>query len=316
MLKKILIGFGTLVLVLIAVLVILLITVDVDRYKPRIEQAVHDKLDRTLKFDGSCRCRYFPRSRGAAAHHLERARYGRALPEPGPGPRVAGACAAAVGAAGGVRRPCTDCGQRSKRRADGTSNLDDLIGAPQPKPKVEPTPSESAGAKAHQFRTGGIDVVDAQVTYRDDARAQHGDVSRLNLKTGRLATRATPPSISRRPLPPPSRRPTSSCRRKRRPISTWSITYLAAREIEARARGRSGADQFDVALTAPKVGLDAARVAGGPVKLVATVTGGHQVHAELALQNLAGTGNKFSIGKNRRRSGPRLARAAAEIARN
>jgi len=32
-----------------------------------------------------------------------------------------------------------------------------------------------------------------------------------------------------------------------------------------------------------------------------TVTGGHQVHAELALQNLAGTGNKFSIGKNRRR---------------
>jgi len=73
--------------VLIAVLVILLITVDVDRYKPRIEQAVHDKLDRTLKFDGRPVAVGISHDRGgAAAHHLERARYGRALPEPGPGP--------------------------------------------------------------------------------------------------------------------------------------------------------------------------------------------------------------------------------------
>jgi len=52
-----------------------------------------------------------------------------------------------------------------------------------------------------------------------------------------------------------------------------------------------------VALTAPKIALEPAHIAGDLVKLVATVTGGHQARAELTLQNLAGTSEKFSIGK-------------------
>ena len=298
MLKKVLIGFGTLVLLLIAVLVVLLITVDVDRYKPRIEQAVHDKLDRTLKFDGRLSLSVFPTIAVALPHttlsergtdapflSLDRARVSLALV-----PLLSGRLAAGTASLYGLRATI-------ERRADGTSNLDDLIGAPQPKPKVEPTPSESAGAKAHQFELGGIDVVDAQVTYRDERAHNTVTVSRLNLKTGRLATRASTPidfSASIAATEPPSNVELSA-------KATADIDLVdhvfGAREIEARARGRSGADQFDVALTAPKIGLDAARVAGGPVKLVATVTGGHQVHAALALQNLAGTGNKFSIGK-------------------
>jgi AsmA protein len=298
MLKKVLIGFGTLVLLLIAVLVVLLITVDVDRYKPRIERAVHDKLDRTLKFDGKLSLSVFPTIAIALPHttlsehgtdapflSLDRARVSLAL-----FPLLSGRLAAGTASLYGLRATID-------RRADGTSNLDDLIGAPQPKAKVEPTPSEPAGAKAHPFELGGIDVVDAQVTYRDERAHNTVTVSRLNLKTGRLATRASTPidfSASVAATEPPSNVDLSL-------KATADIDLVdhafAARAVDAHLRGRSGADQFDVALTVPKIALEAARVGGGPAKLVATVTGGHQVHAELALQNLAGTGNKFSIGK-------------------
>ncbi len=60
MLKKILIGLAALLVVVIAVVAAVLATFDVDRYKPRIEQAAHDKLDRTLKLDGRLSLSVFP----------------------------------------------------------------------------------------------------------------------------------------------------------------------------------------------------------------------------------------------------------------
>jgi len=105
MLKRILIGIAALLLLVVIVLVVVVATFDVDRYKPRIEQAAHDQLDRTLRFDGKLSLSLFPTIAVALPpHDVERARFGCALPESGPGARLAGRAASAVGTAGGRHR--------------------------------------------------------------------------------------------------------------------------------------------------------------------------------------------------------------------
>ena len=305
MLKKILIGLAALLLIVIAAVVALLATFDADRYKPRIEQAAHDKLGRTLKFDGRLSLSVFPTlalalPRTTLSEHgsdgpflsLDRARVSLAVL-----PLLSGRVEAGTASLYGLRATI-------ERRADGTSNIDDLTGGPGPGAKAEESrpgsPSVARSAKeggVAQFELGGIELIDAQVTYRDERSRSTVTVSKLNLKTGRLATRASTPidfSASIAATEPPSNVDLS--------LKTTADLDLvdhafAARGLDARARGHSGADEFDVALTAPKIALDPARMAGDLVKLVAVVRGGHQARVDLTLQNLTGTGDKFSVGK-------------------
>ena len=294
MLKKILIGLGALVLLVIVGLVVLVATFDADRYKPRIEQAAHDKLDRTLKFDGKLSLSLFPTIAIALPHttlsehgseapfvSLDRARVSLAVM-----PLLSGRVEVGTASLYGLRATIT-------KHADGTTSVDDLTGGPR-KPQA---PAEHAGAEAPPFELGGIDLVDAQVVYRDEAAHNTVTVSKLNLKTGRIATRAsTPVTLSAAVA---ATQPPSSVDLSLKTVADLDLARQAfgVRDLDARARGRSGADQFDATLTAPKISLDPARMSGDLVKLVATVSGGHAAHAELALQNLSGSGDKLSIGR-------------------
>jgi AsmA protein len=302
MLKKILIGLVALLLVVIAVVAALLATFDVDRYKPRIEQAAHDKLGRTLKLDGRLSVSVFPTIALALPHttlsehgsdapflSFDKARVSLALL-----PLLSRRLEAGTASLYGLRATI-------ERRADGTSNIDDLTGGPGSKAKAEPSPPESSAGhpagEVPQFEFGGIELIDAQVTYRDERARNTVTVSKLNLKTGRVATRASTPidfSATVAATEPPSNVDLSL---KATADADLVDHAFALRGLDAHARGRSGTDEFDVAVTAPKIAVDPARVAGDLVKLVAVVKGGHQARVELALQNLAGSGDKFSIGK-------------------
>ena len=298
MLKKILIGIAALLLLLVVVVVAVLATFDVDRYKPRIEQAARDKLDRTLRFDGKLSLSVFPTIALALPHttlsqrgsdepflSLERARVSLAVL-----PLLSGRLEAGTASLYGLRAAI-------EQRADGTTNVDDLTGGPKPNADAkQPRPQRSAG-EVPLFELGGIELVDAQVVYRDERSHNTVTVSHLDLKTGRIATRAsTPVDLSATVA---ATQPPSSVDLSLKTIADLDLVDHAfgVRDLDAHARGHAGADQFDVALTAPKIGLEPAHVAGDLVKLVATVTGGHQARAELALQKLAGTSEKFSIGK-------------------
>jgi AsmA protein len=298
MLKKILIAIATLALLVIVALAVLLATVDVDRYKPRIEQAAHDRLDRTLKFDGKLSLAVFPTialalPRTTLSEHgsdtpflsLDRARVSLAVL-----PLLSGRLQAGTVSLVGLRATID-------RRADGTTNLDDLTGGPKPESKVEPARPAVSGGQAPQFELGGIELVDAQVVYRDEHAHNTVTVSKLNLKTGRIATQGSTRVDLAATVA--ATEPPSSVDLSLKAMVDVDLAGHAfgARELDAHARGHSGADQFDVALTAPRIALDPAHVAGELVKLVATVSGGHQAHAELSLQNLAGTSDKLSIAR-------------------
>jgi AsmA protein len=299
MLKKILIGLAVLLLVLIAAVAVLLATFDVDRYKPRLEQVAHDKLNRTLKLDGRLSLSVFPTIALALPHttlsergsdapflSLDRARVSLAVL-----PLLSGRVEAGTASLYGLQATI-------ERRADGTSNIDDLTGGPAAKAKGEELPSpRRPAAELPQFELGGIELVDAQVIYRDQRSRNTVTVSKLNLKTGRLATRASTPidfSASIAATEPPSN--VDLLLKTTADIDLVDHAF-AARALDARARGHFGANEFDVGLTAPKIALDPARVAGDLVKLVAVVKGANQARAELALQNLTGTGDRFSVAK-------------------
>ena len=150
MLKKVLIVLAVLILVLIVAVVTLLAVVDVDHYKPRFEQAVHDKLDRTLKFDGKLSLSVFPTIALSLPHTtlsehgsnapfltLERARVSLALL-----PLLSGRIEAGTASLYGLRATI-------EQRVDGTRNVDDLLGGARPKSAVgETAPAHTADRKS------------------------------------------------------------------------------------------------------------------------------------------------------------------------
>lgn len=297
MLKRILIAIAVLVLLVVVGLVVVVSTFDVDRYKPRIEQEAHDRLDRTLKFDGKLSLSVFPTIAVALPHttlsehgsdapflSLDRARVSLELL-----PLLSGRLEAGTASLYGLRATVD-------RHADGTTNIDDLTGGPKASPQPpQAAPSSAVGAPM-QFELGGIDLVDAQVVYRDEKTRNTVTVSKLNLKTGRLATRASSAvdfSATVAATQPPSNVDLSL---KTTADMDLAGHAFAARDLVVHARGNTGTQQFDVALTAPKIAVDPEHVTGDLVKLVASLTGADQVHADLALQNLTGTSDRMSIG--------------------
>jgi AsmA protein len=297
MLKKILIGIAVLVVVVVVGLIVLVATLDVDHYKPQIEQQAHDRLDRTLKFDGKLSLSVFPTIAVALPHttlsehgsdapflSLDRARVSLELL-----PLLSGRVQAGTVSLYGLRASVD-------RHPDGTTNVDDFTAGAKGKPQPSPTPSTGAAAPM-QFELGGIDLVDAQLVYRDEQTHKTTTVSKLNLKTGRLATKASTPvdfSASIEATEPPSKVDLS--------LKTTADIDLdnhafAVRDLDVHARGNSGGNQFDVALTSPKIAIDPEHTVGDLVKLVASVTGGQQVRTDITLQNVTGAGEKMSIGK-------------------
>ena len=183
-LKYSLIALGGLIVLIAALLAYIAATFDPNQYKPQIVQAVKERTQRSLKLEGDIGLSFWP-SIGAKigkASLSERAsdREFAAVEEV----RVALKLMPLLS-----RRAVVDTVQVRGLRAsivkakDGRTNVDDLAGPPPPKGAPA---AKDAGAD-FKVNIAGVEITDAAVSYADAAAGTKYVLSKLNLKTGRLA---------------------------------------------------------------------------------------------------------------------------------
>ena len=190
MVKKILIGLGVVVGIIALALVALVLFVDVNQYKPQIEAAVKDKTKRALKIDGDLRLSVFPRIALALPRTTLSNLAGDRVSASVASARVSVALLPLLGGRIEVGRVAVDgLTATIERRKDGSTNLDDLI-----KPEAAKTPAEPAKPSAPpQFEIGGIELTNGDLTFDDKLSGTTLHLTKLFLKTGRLATQSRTP---------------------------------------------------------------------------------------------------------------------------
>lgn len=189
MFKFALIGMAAALVVIAAAVAYVAATVDPNQYKPQIVQAVKDKTSRTLRLDGDIALSLFP-SLGARLGKVS-------LSEAGGDREFAGVDEARVALKLMPllsRQVVVDTvevkGLRANlvRHKDGTTNLDDLAGAGQKPDAAAKTPAPpQAGAPEIRIDIDHVLVENAAITYTDLAAGSKLSLSKVNLRTGRIA---------------------------------------------------------------------------------------------------------------------------------
>ena len=186
-LKYALFAVGGLIVLVVVVLAVVAATFDPNHYKPQIVQAVKEKTQRTLKLDGNIGLALWP-SIGAKVGKTslsERAsdREFAAVEEV----RVSLKLLPLLS-----KQAVVDTVRIRGLRAnivkgkDGKLNIDDLTGAAG-KEKPEPKEAPQGSEPAVQVDIAGVEITDAAITYSDQAAGSKYTLSKLNLKTGRIA---------------------------------------------------------------------------------------------------------------------------------
>ncbi len=194
-LKYVLIGVGGIVFVLAAVAAYVAATFDPNDYKPRIVQLVKEKLDRTLRIDGDIKLTFFP-ALGAdlggltlSEHAVEKefasveaARVAVQLM-----PLLAREVVVSRIEVRGLRASLV-------KHRDGTTNVDDLTGGEARKPKRTPGAEDRPAQRPIHFDIDHVLIENASLGYADERSGAKYALSKLTLKTGRIAA-ATPSDI-------------------------------------------------------------------------------------------------------------------------
>jgi len=184
--KYVLIAFGVLVLLVIGVIVYVSATFDPNQYKPQIVKAVKDKTQRTLKLDGDIKLSFWP-SIGAKVGKASLSERGSDKPFAAVEEvRVAVKLMPLLS-----KQVIVDTIEVKGLRAslvkarDGKTNVDDLAGAPPPAKQSGPAPK--GGEAAFKVDIARVDIEDAAIQYIDQVAGAKYALSKLNLKTGRIA---------------------------------------------------------------------------------------------------------------------------------
>ncbi len=184
-LKYALFAIGGLIVVVGALLAYVAATFDPNQYKPQIVEAVKEKTQRNLKLEGDIKLAFFPNIG---------ARLGRAsLSERASEKEFAGVQDLRV-----VvklmpllsKQVVVDAVEIKGLRAnlvrfkDGKTNMDDLAGAPgvKPEPKAKEAPAQV------KVDIASVVIEDAAVTFTDQQAGAKYALSKVNLKTGRIAS--------------------------------------------------------------------------------------------------------------------------------
>ncbi len=183
-LKFALIGLGGLVVVLVAVVAIVAATFDPNDYKPLVVKLVQEKKQRTLDIPGRIRLTFFPkigadlggvslseRGSGAAFASVESARVSVALL-----PLFAKRVVVDRVAIDGIR-------VNLKKRRDGTTNFDDLVGG-----EEKPAPKDQ---QVLVLAVDGVDMSNADIVYEDEKAGARYELAGANLKIGKLGEGVT-----------------------------------------------------------------------------------------------------------------------------
>ncbi len=325
-LKYTLLALGGLVILIGAVLAYLAVTFNPNLYKPQIVQAVNEKTQRTLKLDGDITLSFWP-SIGA--------KVGKAsLSERGSEKQFASVEEARVSvklmpllSKQVVVDTVRVKGLRAElvKAKDGKTNIDDLVGAP---PGKEASTAKGAGP-ALNIDIAGVEIEDATIGYTDQAAAAKYDLTRLNLKTGRIAPGV--PTGVELSVHAQSNKPKLDLQTALKTRLAFDpgrslmledlsldakgtaadITNLAlkakgsaktnladggftASNLNVAVTGMSGKNALDITIDVPRLELTVDRASGDKISVVAKITGADGVtQATLALPGVEGTGQAF-----------------------
>ncbi len=187
--KFVVLPLAVIIVLVVAVVAIIAATFDPNQYKPQLVQAVEDRTGRTLTLDGDLRLAFFP-SIGASLGKAS-------LSEPGNTREFAGVDSLHVSVklipllSKQVVVDAVELkGLRANivKRKDGGTNFDDLTGAatkPAAGKGAEPAKREAAAPVAIDIAK--VEITDATLSYADQAAGTKVQVTKLTLKTGRIA---------------------------------------------------------------------------------------------------------------------------------
>lgn len=155
------------------------------------------------------------------------------------------------------------------KRKDGSLNIADLVGGDKQAAGKSPE-GVGAGATANspvQLDIAGIRITNAQLTWRDEKSGGTTSLSKLDIGSGRI-------------------------------LADGARQTLAVDALSIVARGKAGADAFELKLDAPKLLLAPEKSAGEAMSLSATLAGGNRnITARLALSGVEGNAKALKIGK-------------------
>lgn len=212
---------------------------------------------------------------------------------------------------------------RLVRHKDGSFNFDDLLSKDEKK------------SETIRFDVTGLKVSGAQVSWTDEVTGRKTEVSDLNLTTGRLANAASGPlalTLKAREDKPRTdaaidlrgeyrydldRREFALGRFEAAVkgeaagvkgldlvVSAGALAANPAAKslqidaLKVAAKGRQGADAFDLALEAPRLALAPEKAGGDTVTLTARISGtGRNVVARLGMAQVEGTAKAVRIGR-------------------
>ncbi|MBI4196039.1 MAG: AsmA family protein [Betaproteobacteria bacterium] len=185
LLKYTFLGLTVLIVIVAAVLAYVVATFDPNQYKPRIVQAVKDRMQRNLKLEGDIKLSFWP-NMGARVG-------GAALSERGSDREFAAVRDARVSVKLMPlfsRQIIVDAVEVKGLRAnlvrykDGKTNADDLIGVPA---GAKPGPKSDGASPPVVVDIAQVVIEDSALVYTDQAAGATYALSGLNLKTGRIA---------------------------------------------------------------------------------------------------------------------------------
>lgn len=323
-LKYIAFVFGGLVAVLAAVAVFIAATFDANKLKGEITQLVKDKKQRTLTIEGDLALSFWPSlgvklGRTSLSEHKSEQVFA-ALD----GAHVSVALMPLLG-----RQVVVDTVELDGvkavlvRRKDGSLNIDDLLSREPDEPQ------------AVRFDIAGVKVSNAQVGWRDEKSGQALTLSGLALSTGRLANAAEGKIDLAAKLSGDKPKVSTDIKlagrysydldRKQFGISkldakaggelagikgldlALSAGMLQARpdkkevvleDVSLAARGKEGADGFDIRLDAPKLAVAADKASGSAMTASIRLAGAQRsVDARLNLSGVEGSSQALRIAR-------------------
>ena len=155
------------------------------------------------------------------------------------------------------------------KRKDGTLNIADLAGGGDKEAAAKAAPKVGAGDTAApvQVDIAGIKIANAQLTWRDEKAGTTTTLSNLDFGSGRVQA--------------DSGRQT-----------------LAVEALSLAAKGKTGADSFELKLDVPRLDIAPDKSSGETLKLTANLAGsGRNLVANLVLSGVEGNAKALKIGK-------------------
>lgn len=325
-LKYALLGLALLALAIAGVVAYVAATFDPNQYKPQIVQTVKDKTQRTLKLEGDIRLAFFP---NIGAHLGKAALSERAGDQEFAAVedlRVAVKLMPLLS-----RQVVVDAVEIKGLRAhlvrfkDGRTSADDLAGG------AGPAPGAKAPGTQVEVDIARVLIENATITLADQATGAKYALSKLNLKTGRIAGGVPTDielSVSAQADKPKldleaalKTRLTHDFERQAYTLEDFDLRAsgqaaevsnltlkasgsvsakvksgeYAAQKLAAAATGASGQEKFDLKLDAPRLAFTSVKASGDKVSLVAKISGPQRsVNVNLSLPGVEGTAQAFS----------------------